>query len=94
MKRAILILGAGLLASCGSGESVDALPSVPTEIFPGAEAPTRFTRAYSLTESMDGKVRVFAREDGDVTDLYEMRLQPDGSWSEPSTLTSSRLLEQ
>ncbi|MGB3624386.1 MAG: hypothetical protein WA989_01070 [Henriciella sp.] len=58
----------------------------PTPVLPEADAPTVFTRAYGLTESPDGKIRVFAKEDRDLTRLYGMRLQDDGSWSAPKEL--------
>lgn len=71
------------LAACGAKGPDFA---EPTPVLPDAEPPTVFTRAYGLTESNDGKIRVFAKEDGDLTKLYEMRLQDDGSWSAPAEL--------
>lgn len=56
--------------------------SEPVPIFPDAEAPTTFTRAYSMTESFDGLVRVYAKEKGDETWLYEVH-QDGRKWSEP-----------
>lgn len=79
-----------VLGGCGAPAGTAA--SSPKEIFPGAPAPDAFSRAYSLTESPDGRVRVFARERRDETILYEMRLQPDGSWSQPEPLGFPRLL--
>jgi hypothetical protein len=81
--RAIFIISAALLAGCGAK-----LPEIdsPTPVLPEAEAPTVFTRAYSLTESPDGDIRVFAKESRDNTYLYEMRRQDDGSWSGPARL--------
>jgi WD40-like Beta Propeller Repeat len=68
------------LSSCSNGAD-----EAPRPIFPDAEPATQFTRAYSMTESPDGKVRVFARENGDETWLYEVRR--DGkSWSAPERL--------
>ena len=80
LSAAVLAL---FLAACGAKGPDFA---VPTPVLPEAEPPTAFTRAYGLTESNDGTIRVFAREDGDLTKLYEMRLQADGSWSEPAEL--------
>ncbi|MEQ8559739.1 MAG: hypothetical protein RIB03_15620 [Henriciella sp.] len=86
MKRVSILLALGVLAACGASQSETELPQTPSSIFPDAEVPDAFNRAYSLTESMDGNVRVFAREHRDVTKLYEMRKQSDGSWSEPAEL--------
>ena len=83
MKRVVMPLTLAVLAACsGSNEQF----AEPTRVLPDAEKPTAFTRAYGLTESMDGSVRVFAKEKGDLTLLYEMRKQDDGSWSEPAEL--------
>ena len=81
--RTAMIVGLAVLSGCGAK-----LPEIdtPTPVLPDAEAPTVFTRAYGLTESPDGTIRVFAKEARDKTHLYEMRKQPDGSWSEPSQL--------
>ena len=81
--RLVLVFGLVLLAGCGA--KVPEIKS-PTPVLPEAEAPTVFTRAYSLTESPDGMIRVFAKEARDDTYLFEMRKQADGSWSEPSKL--------
>ncbi|RIJ20554.1 exo-alpha-sialidase [Henriciella barbarensis] len=78
-----VVLGLVLLAGCGA--KVPEIDS-PTPVLPDAEAPTVFSRAYSLTESPDGTIRVFAKEARDYTHIYEMRKQKDGSWSEPSRL--------
>ncbi|MAN46220.1 MAG: hypothetical protein GYB49_09205 [Alphaproteobacteria bacterium] len=79
-----ILLGAFLAAltvtSCSGQQSDD-----PRPVFPEAEAPTQFTRAYSLTESADGQVRVFAKEDGDETWLYEVRREGK-SWSKPQRM--------
>lgn len=90
MKRVSSLLAITLFAACGASEPSQEVPSSPVEIFPGAEPPTPFTRAYGLTESMDGAVRVFAREKNDLTNLFEMRKQPDGSWGEPVELDFPR----
>lgn len=81
--RLPLIACLALTTACGAKvQTYD----TPTPVLPEADAPTAFTRAYGLTESPDGKIRVFAKEDRDLTLLYEMRLQEDGTWSEPSEL--------
>jgi len=81
--RSGIVLGLILLAGCGAK-----IPEIdsPTPVLPNAEAPTVFSRAYGLTESPDGMIRVFAKEAHDDTYLYEMRQQKDGSWSEPARL--------
>lgn len=82
MKKAVF---ACILLTSACGAKIQTYDS-PTPVLPEADAPTAFTRAYSLTESPDGKIRVFAKEDRDLTLLYEMRLQDDGSWSDPVEL--------
>lgn len=91
MKRALCLFATAVIAACSAGEATaPSLPTTPVEIFPGQAPPTPFTRAYGLTESPNGSVRVFAREQNDLTNLYEVRLQPDGSWSEPQELDFPR----
>ena len=82
MRTAIV---ASLLVLTGCGAKLPEIDN-PTPVLPDAEAPTVFTRAYGLTESPDGKIRVFAKEERDYTHLYEMRKQADGSWSDPVQL--------
>lgn len=82
MRTAIM---ASLLVLAGCGAKLPEIDN-PTPVLPDAEAPTVFTRAYGLTESPDGKIRVFAKEERDYTHLYEMRKQADGSWSDPVQL--------
>ena len=86
MNLATALIAVAMTTACGASESTEAPPRTPAAIFPDAEAPTLFTRAYSLTESPDEQVRVFAKEDGDLTRLFEMRKQADGSWNEPVEL--------
>ncbi len=88
------------LTACGNPETVsqtapaaeDAAPTPQTtaalgeKVFPDMPAPTPFTRAYVMTENAAGTIRVFGKESSDDTDLYESRMQPDGSWSEPEKL--------
>ncbi|WP_084400008.1 glycoside hydrolase [Henriciella aquimarina] len=83
MKLGALALSVCVLSACSQAV---APPDEPTPVLPDAEAPTAFTRAYGLTESPDGAVRVFAKEDGDITNLFEMRKQGDGGWSAPEKL--------
>ena len=66
----------------GCSETAD---QAPRPVFPGTEPATQFTRAYSMTESPDGQVRVFARENGDETWLYEVRRE-SSKWGEPQRL--------
>lgn len=65
----------------------------PYYVYPEMEPPTTFTRAFSLTESPDGKLRLFAREDGDSTHLYESHKLENGDWSEPEQVTDLPYLE-
>ena len=81
--RSLVLASVILVAACGA-ETVSY--NVATPIFPEADAPTAFTRAYSMTESRDGLIRGNAKEDGDYTRLWAVRKQEDGSWSEPQTL--------
>lgn len=91
MKRALCLFATVAIAACSAGEtSAPALPETPVQIFPEQAPPTPFTRAYGLTESPDGAVRVFAREQNDLTNLYEVRREADGSWSEPRELDFPR----
>ena len=83
LMRIGLVCGLVALASCGA--KVPEIDS-PTPVLPDAEAPTVFSRAYGLTESPDGTIRVFAKEARDYTHLFEMRKQDDGSWSDPVKL--------
>ena len=77
---ALSVLGACLFVSaCGQKPQAEF-------IFPDKPFPDPFNRAYNLTQSKDGNVRVFAKETRDDTDLFEMRKQADGSWSEPKKL--------
>ena len=58
-------------------------PSVPVAVYPDADAPTTFTRAFTLAESPDGSIRVFAKENGDNNELFESVKDGNGVWSEP-----------
>ena len=82
MNRILFVVPAivALTAACQPDQPVRA-----HAVFPNAPAPTPFTRAYSLSESADGKVRVFAQEDGDATRLMASWLE-GREWSEPRPL--------
>ncbi len=77
-----------VLSACGA--SAPAEPQGAVALFPDEPVPDVFSRAYSLTESMDGTIRVFAKERRNDTFLYEMRKQPDGQWSEPKEMDIPR----
>ena len=97
LKTANLLVLSGLalcLAACGNDTTETAAadaPVLPQLVFPGEEIPDPYHRAYTLTENAEGTVRVFTRETRDDTDLYEMLLQDDGSWSEPVKLDWPKL---
>ena len=88
---AVSLAGSALvLAGCGDQTETSAVSAEtvtePVFVFPDEAEPTPFNRAYTLTESADGTVRLFTKESRDDTDIYEMRLQEDGTWSEPEVL--------
>jgi len=58
-----------------------------TPIFPEMEKPNTFNRMYTFTQSADGNIRVWTQEQGDATNLYEMRRQDDGAWSDVRQIT-------
>ena len=62
------------------------VPSEPVAVYPEAPEPTTFTRSFTLAESPDGKIRVFAKENGDKNELYESVKDSDGNWSEPEII--------
>ena len=67
-------------AACAKGSH-----EAPQPVFPDMDAPTPFTRAYSLTENSDGTLRVFAKEDSDKTGLF-ISHKSDGTWTTPARL--------
>ena len=79
MRRSAILLASALLAAaCSAPASKE-----PVEAFPGEPIfETQLTWSYSLTESPDRTVRVFASERGDETWLYESRLE-NGKWTAP-----------
>lgn len=83
----VTLLGAGLiLSACGNHENAKSNIVEPTAVFPDLPAPDQFNRAYTMTESPDGEIRIFAKETRDDTDLYEVRKLEDGGWSAPTLL--------
>lgn len=78
-----------LLSACGAPD--DAIVLEPKLIFADAEPLKHRHRNHSMTESPDGKLRVFAAQKGDVTDLMLMRLQDDGTWSASELLDLPKL---
>ena len=79
--RSLLLASCLMMAACSPSGPVEPKPVPITE----TEATAKITLRYCLTESLDGKVRVFAAERGDETWLYEMRLE-DGVWSSPERM--------
>lgn len=79
-------LGAAALAFVAVAGCGAPAPADPEILFPDMADPTPFTRAYSLAESPDGQLRIFAQEDRDETDLFMMRKGADGSWSAPEEI--------
>lgn len=80
LKFAVLV-SVLTVAACNASERRE-----PAEAFPGEPAfADRLSWAYSLTESPDGSVRVFAAERGDETWLYESR-RVNGAWTTPERM--------
>ncbi len=86
LKRSAFAI-ACVLAGCG-----EPLPQEPRLIFPDAEPLRHRHRNHTMTESPDGKIRVYAGQKGDETDLMMMRKKPDGSWSAPELIELPRRL--
>jgi hypothetical protein len=87
-----------VLAACGPHEapvSESTQESGPAIVeIQETEATEKLDLRYSLTESLDGTIRVFAAEKGDETWLYEMRLQ-NGQWTSPERMdVPGRMLVQ
>ncbi|MEQ3746430.1 MAG: hypothetical protein ABNH53_09400 [Henriciella sp.] len=66
-----------LLAACGLEVSA---PIGVQPIFPDLEKPGQFNRMYTFTENAEGTIRVWTQEQGDRTNLYEMRKSAKGEW--------------
>lgn len=88
ISLAALSLGIAL-AGCGNQTDMsEAEQTGPlgTLVFPDMPEPDPFNRAYVMTESPDGQLRLFTKETRDDTDIFTSRRQDDGSWSEPQLL--------
>ena len=59
-------------------------------VFPDAAPLAHRYRNHSMTETPDGKLRVFAAQKGDVTELMIMRRRVGGGWSAPTVLDLPR----
>jgi len=74
------------ISSTGTETAATLSPDEPKYVFPEADAPDAFHRAYVMTESPDGNLRLFSRETRDDTDIFQTVRKKDGSWSEPEKL--------
>jgi len=81
----IKTLAAGVASLCFFGACSKAPPQGPVKVFPDAETPDIRQPSYSLTESPDGMIRIFTKENGDEAWLYEMH-RTNGEWSEPNRM--------
>ena len=86
----LALLLALVLTACSPSE-VDAdltttAPGGPQVTQPELTDDLPFDRSYSMTESPDGKLRLFTGETRNGTNIFQMRLQEDGSWSAPELL--------
>ena len=59
-------------------------------VFPDAAPLAHRQRNHSMTETPDGRLRVFAAQRGDATDLMLMKRIDGGKWSEPTKLNLPR----
>lgn len=59
-------------------------------VFPETKPLAHRHRNHSMTESPDGLLRVFAAQQGDITELRLMTCLADGAWSEPTLLDLPR----
>jgi Tol biopolymer transport system component len=83
MKNLTILTVASLLfltTACAKTSSTD-----PQPIYPEMDAPTPFTRAYSLTENPNGTIRVFAKENSDKTKLF-VSYKTSRKWTTPDLL--------
>lgn len=79
-----VILGVGLVSACADRSSVNEV--VPERVYPDAPPLKHRHRNHSITESPDGKMRVYVAQRGDIVDLMLQRKMSDGDWSEPTQL--------
>jgi hypothetical protein len=92
------IFGGMVLAACNATNAgspcrtifADRLPVQVDPVFPEAEPLAHRHRNHSMTEAPDGRLRVFAAQQGDITELKLMTCLADGSWSEPTVLDLPR----
>ena len=63
---------------------------IPTPVFPGAAPLAHRHRNHSMTESPDGRLRIYVAQKGDVSDLMIMSRLADGEWGAPSVLDLPR----
>lgn len=81
-----LCIAGACLSACGPKDNTPVDLVRPEYVFPNEEKPDAFHRAYTMTESADGSVRLFTRDSTDQTDIYQVKKAGDGSWSEPERL--------
>ena len=88
--RGILSLGVSalLLYGCGKQEAFDRQDV--QAVFPDAAPLDHRHRNHSMTETPDGRLRVFAAQRGDATDLMLMTRMEGGKWSVPVVLDLPR----
>ena len=83
MKLKLLTVAAATILMFGACSK--APPAGPVKVFPDAETPDIRQPSYSLTESPDGTIRIFTKENGDEAWLYEMH-KTGNSWSAPERM--------
>lgn len=81
-------LAASFFVACTDKTST--VNAEPSEVFPDASPLKHRHRNHSLTESPDGRIRIYAAQKGDITDLMIMRRDQNGRWSAPSLLELPR----
>lgn len=83
----VLLAGFAGLAACGMPEGAGPVEVRP--VFPDAAPLAHRHRNHSMTESPDGRLRVFAAQQGDETELMAMRRVGE-TWSAPVLLDLPR----
>lgn len=85
-----LLICAVFVFSCLAGcAQRDGTQAEPTVVISKDDTYGPRDRDYGLTESPDGRIRVFSAQRGDFTDLMIMRKGADG-WTEPALLGAPR----